>query len=50
MIDDKVIRSTGVVTLQRFVGNLNVHGVFWIVEVNDVEIKDQDCRTRNKVT
>lgn len=42
MVADQVVQSRGVVAHFRFVGDLELHFVAWVVEVDDVDVKDQD--------
>lgn len=45
----QVISFTGHAALLRLVGNFNLDGVFWVVEINNVNVKDQHSRARDEV-
>lgn len=46
---NQVIGFTGYAALLRLVGNFNLHWVFWVVEIDNVNVKDQHSRARDEV-
>lgn len=49
MVLKQVISFTGHAALLRLVGNFNLDWVFWVVEINNVNVKDQHSRARDEV-
>lgn len=49
-ISDQVVSFTGPSAFLRLVGNFNLDRIFGVVEVNDVNVKDQHSRARNEVS
>lgn len=47
---DQVVSLAGVAALLRPVGNLDLHGVFGVVEINDVDVKDENGRAGNEIS
>lgn len=49
-IQNQVVSFTGHFAVVRLVGNFDVDRVFRVVEINDVNVKDQNSRARNEVS
>lgn len=47
---DQIVGFAGVAALWRLVGDADLHGVFRVVEVNDVNVKDQNGRAGDEVS
>lgn len=47
---DQIVSLAGVTALLRLVGNPDLHGVFGVVEINDVDVKDEDGRAGNEIS
>ena len=50
VVADEVVLRRGVVAHLGFVGDLDGHRVVGVVEVDDVDVKDEDGRGRDDVT
>lgn len=46
---DQIVSFTGRVAFLRLVGDFNLNMVFGVVEINDVNVKDQHSRGRYEV-
>lgn len=47
---DEVVHCGGLVTHLGFVDDLDVHGIVGVVEVNDVDVKDEHSRRGDDVS
>lgn len=47
---DQIVSLAGVAALLRLVGNLDLHGVFGVVEIDDVNVKDENGRAGNEIS
>lgn len=47
---NQIVSFTGHAALLRLVGNFNLDLVFGVVEINDMNVKDQHSRARNEVS
>lgn len=49
-IMNQIVGFTGHAALLRFVGSFNLDWVFGVVEINDMNVKDEHSRARNEVS
>lgn len=47
---NQIVSFTSHVTLLRLMGNFDIDWIFWVVEINDVNVKDEHSRSRNEVS
>lgn len=47
---NQVVSVTGHAAFPRLVGDFNLDCVFGVVEINDVNVKDQNSRARNEIS
>lgn len=47
---DKIVCFAGVAALRRLVGDANLHGVLGVVEINDVNVKDENGRAGDEIS